>query len=510
MGRRKEAIARGSHETLASRVQWLWENRSEIPVSMEPGPAGQFYFADWLSDGIVRRMSSSARGVHMDSLCSAWLEHPPCSWPASEEDLEDLIGDLDQVNKKRFMKAWHIKDGRIWQPGLCKTYLVQIRDRISKAIGGFKTQKNDDAVALLGNVLETIDAEQFQFFEEVENSSAQAKLQLGGVLGGVLEGSSSSSSSSSSGSPSSNPQNTQSGKSEPRGSASSLCVSSRNQGDGSQDQNQDQNQAIQGNLALVPDLEISSPVDAALLLAGDVAETVLASNQDQPRKRSEVVMVGELGVDDISNVVFTSEMELGAVKRRNGDDEVNSKEVDSVLGSLVPDVVLPGGFSGPGTSLEVSSEVSFCSASNLALRETLVQEVYKLFLLQRPGWFKGVQRDPPKDQQLRGSPGPLACADELASGIPGGGGNGNKGRPRGSARAMIEFWVDMGWTLENFTELFDRIPNNDFLTGRVDARGNKLSKFVAPRFGIHQIFMVNDRINVPMLTRDNTKPFNPF
>ena len=183
MGRRKEVISHGDHGTLVARVQWLWENRGMLPMDVEPAPAAQWYFADWLADGVVRRMSDAARGIHMDTICSSWTERPPCSWPAEEDDLDDLIGDLDQRDQRRFLKAWVRLGDRIWQPGLCKTYLVQMWTRLLKTKGAFKNQKNWQAVALLGAAQEILlGPEPFPWLE------GQKRLPVGMVQDTSLHG----------------------------------------------------------------------------------------------------------------------------------------------------------------------------------------------------------------------------------------------------------------------------------------------------------------------------------
>lgn len=135
MGQRKEPAAKGSTATLVARVVWLAENAERFEFDVTPGPAGQWYFADWLSDRAVRMMSSSARGDHMDSICYAWAEHLPCSLPTPERDPSD-------VDKRMFLFAWEEIDGRIWQRGLLKTYLSQIWNRLANQKGGYTKSKN--------------------------------------------------------------------------------------------------------------------------------------------------------------------------------------------------------------------------------------------------------------------------------------------------------------------------------------------------------------------------------
>ena len=146
MGQRKEKAARGSTATLVARVVWLVEHADSFTFEISPAPSGQWFFADWPADRAIRRMSSAARGLHMDSICDAWAEHLPCSLPADSDHLLAALKGVHDTAREaivaEMLEGWQEIDGRIWQRGLLKTYLSQVHNRLSNSRGGFSKAKN--------------------------------------------------------------------------------------------------------------------------------------------------------------------------------------------------------------------------------------------------------------------------------------------------------------------------------------------------------------------------------
>lgn len=83
MAARSEPIANGDHDSLIDRVLWVL-GQPDLPIDSRVGPSFQFYPTDWLADRLVVRMSRVAAAIHMQCMCLAWSEHPPCSLPAGD------------------------------------------------------------------------------------------------------------------------------------------------------------------------------------------------------------------------------------------------------------------------------------------------------------------------------------------------------------------------------------------------------------------------------------------
>lgn len=172
MARRTEPIANGDHEAVIDRVLWLIAQPS-LPVDAAVGPSFQFYPKDWLADSKVVKMSRVAAAIHMQSMCLAWSEHPPCSLPAESDDLEDLFEGVSASDQRAVLRAWVIRDGRMWQPGLCKSYLSQIWNRLKRAEGGLTKAKNDkglESVRALQSALLSTCSEGFEKEKSEKNA----------------------------------------------------------------------------------------------------------------------------------------------------------------------------------------------------------------------------------------------------------------------------------------------------------------------------------------------------
>jgi len=105
-------------------------------MNTEPGPSLQWYPQQWLGDQMVALMDFQAQGVHHHLLMIAWKgfdldEDPiPCSIP----DDPDLIGDLVKLPEwdscwRQVARAWKRYKGRLWNVGLCRSYIHQMQNR---------------------------------------------------------------------------------------------------------------------------------------------------------------------------------------------------------------------------------------------------------------------------------------------------------------------------------------------------------------------------------------------
>ncbi|MCP3961350.1 MAG: hypothetical protein GY719_26175 [bacterium] len=180
MPERKEPAAKGSTATLAARVLWLVENADDLEFEIAPGPAAQWYFADWLADRAVRRMSSTARGVHMDSLSYAWGDRVPCSLPADDDELlmgaKGIPAGQEAAVAAEAATAWEQVGGRLWQRGLLKTYLSQLWKRLEKTAGGYKTRKNEKGLSDIAKARQVLTSN--PPYGEPEDSSRTAPAEL--------------------------------------------------------------------------------------------------------------------------------------------------------------------------------------------------------------------------------------------------------------------------------------------------------------------------------------------
>lgn len=108
-------------------------------MSTAPGPALQWYPQQWLGDPAVQLMGMTARGCHHHLLMVAWKgfdldEDPvPCSLP----DDSDLLKALCQHPAEweslylEIRRGWKARAGRLWNLGLCRSYLQQMSKRRS-------------------------------------------------------------------------------------------------------------------------------------------------------------------------------------------------------------------------------------------------------------------------------------------------------------------------------------------------------------------------------------------
>lgn len=108
-------------------------------IKTSPGPALQWYPAQWLGDSAVQLMSMEARGVHHHLLMTAWKgfavegDAVPCSVPADVEMLKAIC--LHPAGWEsiwpQVARGWRELGGRLWNLGLCREYLRQMAKRRS-------------------------------------------------------------------------------------------------------------------------------------------------------------------------------------------------------------------------------------------------------------------------------------------------------------------------------------------------------------------------------------------
>lgn len=146
MGNRTEPAAKGDSSTIISRMQWLSEQARNLngELDLNPGPSFGFYQDRWSSDDLVRIMSMAEKGMHMDLICVAWQQDPPCSLPNDEVLLRAWCGHPDSENwthhrnvlfsseDGQIRRSWVFSDGRWWQVGLCRTLLEQVARRLRR------------------------------------------------------------------------------------------------------------------------------------------------------------------------------------------------------------------------------------------------------------------------------------------------------------------------------------------------------------------------------------------
>lgn len=106
-------------------------------MKTDPGPSLQWYPQQWLGDPAVQLMGMLARGCHHHLLMVAWKgfaldEDPiPCSLPDDGALLRSLCqtpagwGDIFE----EIRRGWKAHNGRLWNLGLCRSYLHQMTNR---------------------------------------------------------------------------------------------------------------------------------------------------------------------------------------------------------------------------------------------------------------------------------------------------------------------------------------------------------------------------------------------
>lgn len=108
-------------------------------MKTNPGPALQWYPAQWLGDAAVQLMSMEARGVHHHLLMTAWKgfavdgDAVPCSLPEDAEVLKAICHHPTRWAEvwPQVARAWKALGGRLWNLGLCREYLRQMAKRRS-------------------------------------------------------------------------------------------------------------------------------------------------------------------------------------------------------------------------------------------------------------------------------------------------------------------------------------------------------------------------------------------
>lgn len=108
-------------------------------MKTNPGPALQWYPAQWLGDAAVQLMSMEARGVHHHLLMTAWKgfsvdgDAVPCSIPEDAEVLKAICHHPARWAEvwPQVARAWKALGGRLWNLGLCREYLRQMAKRRS-------------------------------------------------------------------------------------------------------------------------------------------------------------------------------------------------------------------------------------------------------------------------------------------------------------------------------------------------------------------------------------------
>lgn len=118
-------------------VETVLALQDDPDMDTSPGPALQWYPAQWAGDPAVQLMSMEARGIHHHLLMVAWRGFAlderavPCSLPDDSEMLRALCqhpagwdGSWPQV-----ARAWKAHAGRLWSLGLCRSYLAQMTKR---------------------------------------------------------------------------------------------------------------------------------------------------------------------------------------------------------------------------------------------------------------------------------------------------------------------------------------------------------------------------------------------
>lgn len=127
-------------------VEAVIDLQADKDMKTAPGPSLQWYPQQWLGDPAVQLMSMPARGCHHHLLMLAWkgfdpdpaTSPPPCSLPEDHSILKALCqhpADWEEIFQQVGV-AWKWFDGRIWNLGLCRSYLQQMKTRRGKQKGG--------------------------------------------------------------------------------------------------------------------------------------------------------------------------------------------------------------------------------------------------------------------------------------------------------------------------------------------------------------------------------------
>lgn len=121
-------------------------------MKTNPGPALQWYPAQWLGDAAVQLMSMEARGVHHHLLMTAWKgfsvdgDAVPCSIPEDAEVLKAICHHPARWAEvwPQVARAWKALGGRLWNLGLCREYLRQMaKRRSSKGSADARWQRSE-------------------------------------------------------------------------------------------------------------------------------------------------------------------------------------------------------------------------------------------------------------------------------------------------------------------------------------------------------------------------------
>jgi hypothetical protein len=125
--------------------------------STQPGPAFYFYPTNFFGDQRVQAMSLAAQAVHIALMSYAWSQsRPPGSIPADADFLREQVGGEYRNNRfiARFpeaqkqqdrewrevlgqtLSAWVKYKDKLWQVGICKSYIKQIEDRRYRSTNG--------------------------------------------------------------------------------------------------------------------------------------------------------------------------------------------------------------------------------------------------------------------------------------------------------------------------------------------------------------------------------------
>lgn len=127
-------------------VQAVIDLQADEDMKTAPGPSLQWYPQQWLGDPAVQLMSMAARGCHHHLLMLAWKGFEidperaavPCSLPDSPAALKALCHHPEGWVEiyTQVLVGWKDLDGRIWNLGLCRSYLQQMKTRRGKQKGG--------------------------------------------------------------------------------------------------------------------------------------------------------------------------------------------------------------------------------------------------------------------------------------------------------------------------------------------------------------------------------------
>jgi uncharacterized protein YdaU (DUF1376 family) len=99
-------------------------------------PAFQFYASDFVSDGLVARMSDAEVGMYIRLLCYAWTEGGlPLEIEEMAEYVKSSLSDFQKAWQRRLNQCFEIRDGKYVQPRQEKVRgdLLRFRERQSAA-----------------------------------------------------------------------------------------------------------------------------------------------------------------------------------------------------------------------------------------------------------------------------------------------------------------------------------------------------------------------------------------